>query len=164
MSEWLCSFFSNSVNADWAVAFATILLVIVTLIFYFMDDNYTRLIKNIEVNKFDKLAYDFLDVSFASWSFRYEAPTPKPQTVEEHIDDFRQKILANSIYMRWKEKNRFSKYVNLAQDHAKAWSDANIDLVKVKQNEILNEMEWLAKRLGKEVEFNKIKNNFLRNQ
>lgn len=160
MREWLFSFFSNAVNADWAVAFTTILLAVVTLIFYFIDDSYTKLLKKIEINKFNKLAYDFLRISFASWSLEYKTPTPQSQTVEEHIDQFRQNLIENKIYMRWKEKRRFNRYVNLAQNHAKAWSANKIDTVLKEQQKILDEMGWLAKRIGKEVEYKKLKDNY----
>lgn len=135
----------------------------VTLIFYFIDDNYTRLIKNIEINKFNKLAYDFLRISFTSWSLQHRVPTSQSQTVEEHIDQFRQNVIENRIYMRWREKRRFNKYVGLALNHAKAWSANKLDHVLTKQKEILLEMEWIAKRIGKEVEFKEIKKNFNKN-
>lgn len=48
MKEWLYKFFSNSIYADWAVAVTTLLLAVVTLIFYFIDDGYIRLLKNSE--------------------------------------------------------------------------------------------------------------------
>lgn len=160
MREWLCNFFSSSVNADWAVAFTTILLAVVTLIFYFIDDSYTRLLKKIEVNKFNKLAYDFLRISFASSSLEHKTPTIQPQTVEEHIDQFRQSLIDNKIYMGWKEKHRFNRYVHLTYGHAQAWSANKTDNILKEQQRILNELEWLAKRIGKEVEYKKLKDNY----
>ncbi|HHF7367443.1 TPA: hypothetical protein ACPSKY_002576 [Legionella bozemanae] len=160
MKEWLCNFFSNSINADWAVAFTTIFLALVTLIFYFIDDSYTKLLKKVEINKFNKLAYDFLRVSFASWSLEFKAPTSQSQTVEEHIDQFRQNLLENKIYMGWREKRRFNRYVQLAKNHGLAWSANKFNDVSKAQQKILIEMEWLSKRIGKETEFKKIKEDY----
>ena len=77
MKEWFYKFFSNSIYADWAVAATTLLLAIVTLVFYFIDDRYTRLLKNSEKNKFYNLGFDFLKTSYASWSQKSLAPTSK---------------------------------------------------------------------------------------
>ncbi|PJD92822.1 MAG: hypothetical protein CK424_04385 [Legionella sp.] len=74
MKKWLYKFFSNSIYADWAVAATTLLLAIVTLVFYFIDDGYTRLLQNSEKNKFYNLRFDFLKISYASWRSKISSP------------------------------------------------------------------------------------------
>lgn len=59
-------FFDNPNYSNWAVAVGTLLLAISTIIFHFIGDSYTRLIKNIELNKFYNEAYNFLKTSFHS--------------------------------------------------------------------------------------------------
>lgn len=157
MKEWVYKFFSSAINADWAVAFTTLLLVGVTILFYFIDDNYTRLLKNSEKFKFYNLAFDFLRTSYASWSPGASSPTLTSQTVAEHIDTFRQKLIENKIYMGWRDKCRFNRYVKLAQKLATAWSVNDIKVVNKHQINILSELKWLAQKLGREVEYTKLK-------
>lgn len=157
MKEWLYKFFNNSIYADWAVAATTLLLAVVTLIFYFIDDGYTRLLKNSEKNKFYNLGFDFLKTSYASWSPEFCAPTSSNQTVAECIDAFRRQLIEKKIYMGWQDKRRFNRYVTLAQKHASFWEKNDMINVMKYQNKILWELEWLAEKIGRKKEYEQLK-------
>ncbi|KTD16890.1 hypothetical protein [Legionella jordanis] len=159
MEEWLYKFFSNSIYADWAVAATTLLLAVVTLIFYFIDDGYTRLLKNSEKNKFYNLGFDFLKISYASWSPECRTPTSKNQTVAECIDAFRRQLIENKIYMGWQDKRRFNRYVRLAKKHAALWEKGDMKGVEKYHKTILSEIKWLAERTGREKEYEQLNKN-----
>lgn len=161
MEEWFYKFFSNSINADWTVAATTLLLAVVTLIFYFIDDSYTRLLKNSEKTKFYNLGFDFLKTSYASWSPEFRAPTAINQTVAECIDAFRRQLIDNKIYMRWRDKCRFNRYIKLARKHASLWEKKDIAGVELCHKKILSEIKWLAERTGREKEYQQLKNHLL---
>lgn len=146
MKDWLYKFFSNSIYADWAVAATTLLLAIVTLVFYFIDDGYTRLLKNSEKNKFYNLGFDFLKTSYASWTPEFRAPTSINQTVAECIDAFRRQLIENKIYMGWQDKRRFNRYVRLAKKHAALWKKKDMKGIEKYHRRILCEINGLLKK------------------
>ncbi len=156
MKEFLCNFFNNQINADWAVAATTLLLAVATLILYFVDDSYTRLLKNSEKNKFYNLGFDFLKTSYASWTPEFRAPTSINQTVTECIDVFRRQLIENKIYMGWRDKRRFNRYVRLARKHASLWEKKDFTGIKKCHKKILSEIKWLAEKTGREKEYEQL--------
>lgn len=164
INNLICNFLNNSIIADWAVAFSTILLAIITIFFHFVGDSYTRLIKNSEINKFNKLAYDFLKISFASFGLKDSAQTSQELTVGEFIDKFRQDLIENKIYMGWIDKRRFKRYVklamSLAKEHDFLHSENKFPFIRRYQEKILADLKILSKKIGQETEFNELKNNY----
>lgn len=134
---------------------------ILNFISHFIDDSATRLKKGEKRNDFNNKAFEFLNICLVSWGTNCKANSKKNQTVEECIDKFRQELIKNKIYMGWRNNRRFDWCVRLAKKHAFMWSNPHtIEKAERYQYKILKELDWLAQRTGREVEFNKIKNNY----
>jgi len=151
--DYLTKIFQNPINANWAVAFGTIALAVVTIIYHFIGDAYTRLIKKAISYNFQKIAYEFLKTSFGSFDPKFSSPNSKGKniTVEECIDKFNDTLLSKNIYLTYTARRKANKYILLAKKLSKSFVDLpnSVEEVLKIQSKILIELEKLGTRIGK---------------
>ncbi|MFO9066397.1 hypothetical protein SC828_05045 [Legionella pneumophila serogroup 1] len=154
--SWISNILNNQAYANWAVALTTIILVIVTLLFHFIGDSYTRLLKNTERHKFYNKAFDFLRASIANWGPDCHTTTGTGETVEEFINGFEKDLIENKIYLNIWDKIRCNKYIRLAKKLAHSFQDQQFDHALKIQKLILKQMKKLSKKIGREPEYKKL--------
>ncbi len=159
--SWISSLLNNQAYANWAVALTTIILVIVTLLFHFIGDSYTRLLKNTERHKFYNKAFDFLSASFANWGPDYHTTTGTGETVEEFINVFEKDLIENKIHLNLCDKRRCNKYIRLAKILAYSFRDQKLKRSLKIQKKILKQMKKLSKTIGREPEYQRLNDKFV---
>ena len=126
------------------------------LIIHYTGDRYTRILLYSEKVKFYESAFSFLKTSFANWRPSCQSTSNKDQTVEEDIDEFQKYLIDKKIYMSWKNRCKFKRYIQLAKNLADSWSRNEAENSLRYQKQILNEIDFLSKKIGKEAEYKQL--------
>lgn len=151
------SLLSNPIVGDWAVSITTILLILTTLLFHFIGDSYTRLLKKREQYKFYQNAYEFLKSIFPSMGSNRIVPGSKNLTAKESIEEFQQEFLKNTMYLSSIDQYHAKKFIKLSIKLSEAWdkienSDGKFDKINKCQNQIITAMDKISKKIGKSAE------------
>ncbi|USQ15533.1 hypothetical protein J2N86_16030 (plasmid) [Legionella lytica] len=131
----------------------------------FIYDRVTKLKRDHKKIEFYNKSYDFMCISYASWSLNSRSPQQEIQTVQQAIDKFNKELIENKPLFSWKDKNRYKNYIRLARKHAFLWSKPNalasqITIIRIRlyQIKILRNIKWLSQKTGRVDEYSKIRN------
>lgn len=137
---------------------------IVNVLGKFIHDRATKLKREQKRIEFYNKSFDFLRVSYASWSLNSRSPQQEIQTVQQAIDKFNKELIENEPFFSWRDKLRYKSYIRLARKHALLWSKPNalasqINIIRIRlyQKIILRNIKWLSQKNGRVDEYSKLK-------
>lgn len=158
-------FLTNNCYSGWIAALIATIGLIFTIVIHIKGDKKARIERSQKRNEFRNLSLNFLVRVFSDYLMSKDNfPISKGRGIDSLIDGYKQEFIKHEPFMTFLEKRKYRKFMSMAHNYNLHWqaltsvkkSNEVIDLMIRDQQDLINQIGWLGKKVGREEEVEKL--------